>query len=83
MGFLPCGFVALMEVKAASAGGFLGGAAIMVAFGIGTVPALLALGMLSSTLGIRLRGYFLYIASALALILGIMTAARGIVFYMG
>lgn len=83
MGFLPCGFMALMEVKAAAAGSFLGGAAVMVAFGIGTVPALLALGMLSTTIGIRMRGYFLYAASALALILGIMTAVRGILFYVG
>jgi sulfite exporter TauE/SafE len=50
-GFLPCGLVYSMLALAATAGGPLAGAAVMAAFGLGTVPALLAAGLASGWLG--------------------------------
>jgi len=44
-GFLPCGLVYTMLVTAAAAGGATAGATVMAAFGLGTLPALLAVGL--------------------------------------
>ena len=43
-GWLPCGLVYSMLIWALSAGGALQGAAIMLAFGLGTLPNLLLMG---------------------------------------
>jgi sulfite exporter TauE/SafE len=47
-GWLPCGLVYSMLLFAALSGSSLRGAAIMVAFGIGTLPAMLATSILAS-----------------------------------
>jgi sulfite exporter TauE/SafE len=44
-GWVPCGLVYTMLVMALASGGALEGAAIMAAFGLGTLPTLLAAGM--------------------------------------
>ncbi len=46
--FLPCGFTQSMQLAAVASGNFLTGAAIMGAFALGTLPALLAVGIGSS-----------------------------------
>jgi hypothetical protein len=51
-GWLPCGLVYAALVAAAAAGGALQGATFMACFGLGTLPALLALG----GLGGQVRG---------------------------
>jgi uncharacterized protein len=53
MGFLPCGLLyAALAVAASAAGPFAGGAA-MFAFGLGTLPSLMALGVLGQVAGRR------------------------------
>lgn len=56
-GFLPCGLVYAALAGAGASGGAVNGAAMMTAFGIGTLPALLAAGTASRALqsGIRTR----------------------------
>jgi uncharacterized protein len=49
-GFLPCGLVYSMLVLASLAGGPADGAFVMLAFGAGTLPALLAAGLAASRL---------------------------------
>ncbi len=44
-GFLPCGLVYTMLLTAAASGGIGAGAVVMAAFGLGTLPALLAAGL--------------------------------------
>ncbi|MBC7453768.1 MAG: sulfite exporter TauE/SafE family protein [Massilia sp.] len=51
-GWLPCGMVYSVLLTATLAGSAAGGAAVMLAFGLGTLPMLLALGMA----GAKLRG---------------------------
>jgi sulfite exporter TauE/SafE len=51
-GWLPCGMVYSVLLTAMLAGSAAGGAAVMLAFGLGTLPMLLAMGMA----GARLRG---------------------------
>lgn len=48
--FLPCGLVYSSLLLAASTGSAIGGAASMLAFGAGTLPALLGLGMTAPAL---------------------------------
>jgi hypothetical protein len=45
-GWLPCGLIYSMLLVAALAGSALRGAATMLSFGMGTVPAVLAAGLL-------------------------------------
>jgi sulfite exporter TauE/SafE len=47
-GWLPCGLVYAAAVYSVSAGGGLQGALIMLMFGIGTLPAMVTVGMLSN-----------------------------------
>lgn len=44
-GWLPCGLVYSMLIMALSAGGALQGAAVMLAFGLGTLPNLMLMGV--------------------------------------
>lgn len=53
-GWLPCGMVYSMLVTAMLSGSALGGAGVMLAFGLGTLPMLAAIGMA----GVRLRNVF-------------------------
>jgi hypothetical protein len=46
--FLPCGFTQAMQLAAVASGSFVGGAMIMGAFAIGTMPVLFSLGLGSS-----------------------------------
>lgn len=49
-GWLPCGLVYSMLVMAVSAGSALEGAGVMLAFGLGTLPNLLAIGALTGAM---------------------------------
>lgn len=53
-GWLPCGMVYSMLVTAMLSGSALGGAGVMLAFGLGTLPMLAAIGLA----GVRLRSLF-------------------------
>ncbi|MGA2749083.1 MAG: sulfite exporter TauE/SafE family protein [Tepidisphaeraceae bacterium] len=44
-GFLPCGLVYVGAAIAAASGGVLSGAGVMLAFGLGTLPMLMGIGM--------------------------------------
>lgn len=53
LGFLPCGFLYAALTVAAASQSVLGGAAGMLAFGVGTVPALVAVGVAGQVAGRR------------------------------
>ena len=53
-GWLPCGLVYAMALTAAGVGNPGGGAAFMIAFGLGTIPAMALVGVA----GGRLAGFF-------------------------
>jgi sulfite exporter TauE/SafE len=78
LGFLPCGLSYSAFVGAAGTGGLLQGLLFALAFGLGTVPALLAVGSASTLLSPRLRGV-LYRAGGVAVIaVGALFLARGL-----
>jgi hypothetical protein len=78
-GFLPCPLVYAFAAQAAGSGGAVPGLLVMLAFGLGTFPAML----LVAGLGDRLRGTWrrrgVDVAGALIMILGLITLARGLV----
>lgn len=81
-GWLPCGMVYSVLVTAMLSGSAAGGALVMLAFGLGTLPMLLGLGLLGARLraGLRLRGVRLA-CGALVLgfgLLGLVRAAGGL-----
>ena len=49
-GWLPCGLVYSVLIWAMSAGGALNGALLLLCFGLGTLPTLLAMGAVAATL---------------------------------
>jgi len=76
IGFLPCGLVYALLLKSATSGGFINGALIMIAFGAGTVPSLLFIGLFSDTLKMKLKEAFLNAAGVIIAGLGILTLIR-------
>jgi len=77
-GFLPCGPVlaaALTAVPTAHAGT---GALLMAAYGLGTVPVLLGLGLAAGRLDARLRGRFHHVAIVLLFLVAAQLVLRGL-----
>lgn len=79
-GLLPCPLVYAFAAQAAASGGPLSGLLVMVAFGLGTFPAMLLMGGIGMRLRFasRLRG--VRIAGAFIIVFGLITLARGIAF---
>ncbi len=80
-GWLPCGMVYSVLLTAALTASPISGALVMLAFGLGTLPTLLTLGMLGATLttwsrrrGVRLGAGLLVLGFGL---LGLVRAASG------
>jgi hypothetical protein len=84
-GFLPCPLVYAFAAQAAASGGALPGLGVMLAFGLGTFPAMLAVGGAGAWLrsgpegGARWRLQGVRAAGAFIVLLGLITLARGLV----
>jgi sulfite exporter TauE/SafE len=77
-GLLPCGLVYSALLVAASTGGLLMGAAGMAVFGLGTLPALLVVGVGAGALSVRVRQAFVRVAGVLIVIVGVQLVLRGL-----
>lgn len=75
-GMLPCGLVLTALIVAASTLSAWGGALAMLAFGLGTWPALLAAGWLAGH--VRAAPWPRYAAAALVALFGVQMAFRGL-----
>jgi len=76
-GWIPCGLVYSMLVLAAASGGPVEGAAVMAAFGLGTLPNLLAAGVAAQRLvGLRRAPWVRRTAGVLIMALGVVGLAR-------
>ena len=78
MGLLPCAPLLPVELAALSTAEPLFGALTMLAFGIGTVPALAGFGAASGLIGARARGWFAPAAAGAVIVLGAVTVAQGL-----
>ena len=77
--FLPCGFTQALQLYVLAKGDFLTGAVTMLAFALGTLPALLSLSAVSSFAKGALQRRFLKFAGAAVVLLGIMNIQSGLV----
>ena len=76
-GLLPCGPVYTVAVAALAAGGAARGALAMVLFGAGTIPLLVGVALGLRWFGTRLRLRLYRVGAALALLMGLQLALRG------
>jgi len=79
MGLLPCGLVYGVLISAATSGSALRGGGMMLAFGCGTLPVLLAYGQVASTLSALGRGVFQRCMGGVVALLGIFGAWKALV----
>lgn len=68
LGFLPCGFLYTAVIAAAATGGAAAGGLAMAAFGLGTIPALAAIGLIGNGAARRWRGIAAAIMPAIFLL---------------
>lgn len=79
MGFLPCGLVYGVLIAAATSGSALKGGSMMLAFGCGTLPALLTYGQVASTLSAMGRETFQRSMGGVVALLGIVGVWKALV----
>jgi sulfite exporter TauE/SafE len=77
-GLLPCGLVYSALLMTASLGGVGQGALGMALFGLGTLPALLVVGIGAGTLSARVRQVLIRIAGVLIVLVGVQLILRGL-----
>jgi uncharacterized protein len=77
-GLLPCGLVYSALLVTATTGGPLPGALGMVVFGLGTLPALLIVGMGAGALSPRVRQTLGRVAGVVIVLVGIQLILRGL-----
>ncbi|RXK14194.1 beta-carotene 15,15'-monooxygenase [Halarcobacter mediterraneus] len=80
-GLLPCGFVYVFAITAASTASALWGAFVMLIFGLSTLPAMFSLGFFVGIFKqLALRNLFVTLAAILVILFGIYTAYNGYKF---
>lgn len=75
-GLIPCGFLYTAQIKAAETGSLWGGATTMAAFGIGTLPLMLGVGVSAGMVSRDRRSQLHRLGGWITLIVGIMTLLR-------
>lgn len=78
LGLLPCGFSWTAFLAAAGTGNGAEGLLLALAFGLGTVPALLLVGAAGAAIGARARGIFARAGGVLVALLGVLFVLRGL-----
>jgi sulfite exporter TauE/SafE len=81
-GLMPCPLTFAMAVKATSATSLLEGGALMLAFGIGTLPMMLLISVAFGKLSAKLRGLMLKAAALIMMYMGFNTIHKGLSFYL-
>ena len=78
-GFLPCPLVFAFAAVAAASGSVFTGLVIMLAFGLGTFPAMLLMGNVGMMLSPLLRQRGVWLSGVFVFVIGLLTVARGVV----
>ena len=76
--FLPCGFTQALQLYALTTGSFWTSATLLLAFALGTAPALFALGWASSSLKGKKGRFFFQFSGALVIVLGLWNIQNGL-----
>lgn len=80
-GMMPCALTLAMAVKATTAGTPVEGGLLMLAFGLGTLPAMLFVTLVFGRLGAKVRGQLLKAAAALVIVMGLSTLYQGVSYF--
>jgi uncharacterized protein len=75
-GFIPCGFLYTAQLKAAETSDMRQGALTMLAFGIGTLPSMLGIGVFAGLLSRDRRSQLFRLGGWITLTIGILTLLR-------
>lgn len=75
-GLIPCGFLYAAQIKAAETSSLWGGAATMFAFGLGTLPMMLGLGVSSTWLSRDRTSQLFQLGGWITLLIGVLTLSR-------
>lgn len=81
-GMLPCPLTLAMAIQAMTLGSAASGATLMLAFGLGTLPAMLTVGFLVSRFGWKARHRLVQIAGLILIFLGGATVYQGFSFLL-
>ena len=73
---IPCGFLYAAQIKAAETGNLWRGAATMLAFGIGTLPTMLGVGVSTSLVSSDRRSQLFRLGGWITITIGITTLLR-------
>jgi uncharacterized protein len=75
-GLIPCGFLYAAQIKAAESGSLWRGAATMVAFGLGTAPSMLGVGISITWMSAEQRSQLFRLGGWVMLLIGGLTLLR-------
>ncbi|OCQ94664.1 ferric reductase [Oscillatoriales cyanobacterium USR001] len=75
-GLIPCGFLYAAQIKAAETGNMVLGAATMLAFGLGTLPTMLGVGVFASRLSADKKSQLFRMAGWVTIAIGSLTLLR-------
>jgi len=75
---LPCAPVYTLLLLAATTGGPLRGALTMFIFGLGTLPAMVGVGLFAAQVSLRLRSQLYRVAALLIVVVGLQLTLRGL-----
>jgi uncharacterized protein len=75
-GWIPCGFLYAAQVKAAETGNPWQGAATLLAFGLGTLPSMVGIGVSASWMSRDRRSQLFQLGGWVMLVMGLVTLFR-------
>jgi len=75
-GLIPCGFLYAAQIKAAETGNFGFGALTMLAFGLGTLPMMLGVGVSTSVVSANRRSQLFRMGGWITITIGVVTLLR-------
>ncbi len=75
-GLMPCGFLYTAQIKAAETGNLEMGAVTMLAFGVGTLPMMLGVGVSASRWSANRRSQLFRLGGWVTLTIGVLTLLR-------
>lgn len=75
-GLIPCGFLYVAQIKAAESHSIWWGMAIMLAFGLGTMPTMIVVGLSASRLSRDRRSQLTRLGGWITLAIGVLTLWR-------
>ncbi len=75
-GLMPCGFLYIAQIKAAATGHWWLGAATMLAFGLGTLPTMMGVGVSTALMSQDKRSQLFRLGGWVTLLIGVITLMR-------